>query len=218
MFAAAWLCGCASQVATMEGFRPPGPEVALQVVDARPAKEKSSEIMSLAVTSCDYSIRRLGDETTVPSRLALLHADLVRALGSSLNGKALTVTHYTVHYNNGVAMRGGVYAMAPVPMNPLAGAIQGATTALMKSFGSNCPKEKTTEGWFDAAENPGKHSPLIVEIGVTLDGRTYAVRSLHSPSQEFGGRFGDPEPARELFEALRRAHAALADKIARGAG
>lgn len=206
VLAASAQLGCASSVAILEGFRPADESARLQVVDARPEKEKSSEIFSLAITSCDYGIRRLGDETTVPSRLAIMQSDLVRSLGPAVYGKNITVSHYTVHYNNGAAQRRGIYG--PIP---------GIVGAVMQQMGSNCAKESTTEGWYSSRELNRPHSPIIIEIEAEISGNVHAVRSVYAPPREFGGRFGEPEAAHELFVAIGRAHTALSESIKRRA-
>lgn len=201
------ITGCASQVAVLDGYQPVDAAIDLRIVDSRPEKEKSSELMSLLITSCDYGIRRLGDETTVPPRMVLLRNDLVRSLGVAAHGKVLTVSHYTIHYNNAAALRGSIY-----------GPGVGLVAAAMQSMGSNCPREKTAEGWYAASELNSPHSPLIVEIVASIDGQQHTVRSIYAPPREFGGRFGEPDAARELFESIKRANTALSESIKSRAG
>lgn len=211
VLAASAQLGCASSVAVLEGFRPVDESARLQIADARPEKEKSSELLSFAVTSCDYGIRRLGDEVTVPSRLAIMQSDLVRSLGPAVYGKNMTVSHYTIHYNNGASQRRGASSAAGVS---IAAALIGSA---MQGIGSDCAKEKTTEGWYSASELNRPHSPIIIEIEAEISGNVHAVRSVYAPPREFGGRFGEPEAAHELFVAISRAHTALSESIKRRA-
>ncbi len=181
-------------------------------VDARPAKDKETEFLSLWITSCDYSIRRLGDEGDVPSKLGLLQQDIQSALGNS--GGAVTISKYTVYVNTSVMRRQGTY-----------GTYGGVVPAIMSGIGSKCSKEETTAGWYAGAEITTPYSPIIVEIEADLVGKHYAVRTVYSPKEEFAGKFGemwgsggvyDPEATAALLDALHQANAALIDQIRQG--
>lgn len=198
------LAGCASPVVVLSEFRPAENAAKLQIVDARPEKERSTEFISLSITNCDYGIRRLGDETPVPSRLVVLQSDLVRSLGTSAYGKVVTVAHYTIHSNSGAALRASVYGAKP-----------GIIATVMEPIGSNCPKEKTSEGWYSADELNAPHSPIIIEIEASFEGQTHMIRSVYAPPVEFLGRFSEPVGTRALIEAINRAHAALSESIRR---
>ena len=197
-------CTSAPSVAVIDDFRASENAARLQVIDQRADSDKSTEVLSYLVTSCDYAIRRLGDEVTTPSRLVLLQNDLARELGPVVEGKVLTVNRYTIHYNNSAVLRGAVYP---------GGA--GAVGAVMKGIGSHCPREKTSGGWYEASEVNGPHSPLIVEIEATFGSQSLDVRTVYTPDQEFS-RFGEPAAARALFGAMERAHTLLAASIRRG--
>src|SRR5881394_958207 len=67
LIVAAALTGCAAQVATLSEPRAPAVEGGLQVVDARQAADKKSDILSLLITNCNYGIYQAGDDKIVPS-------------------------------------------------------------------------------------------------------------------------------------------------------
>ena len=90
------LAGCAGRPVVLSGFQDRPSTINLTIVDLRPQLEKTSERLSPWVTSCDYEIHRLGDETSVPSKLVLLRRDLEDALGGQLKNSTVTVTHYRV--------------------------------------------------------------------------------------------------------------------------
>jgi len=193
--------GCATQVAVLQGFEPSDNNAGLTIVDARPAAEKTSEHLSRLITSCDYGIDRLGDEATQPAKMALLQHDLVRLLGDRAKGMTISVSHYTVHINKSRQLRKSVF-------RPNEGLIKD----LMEPIGKDCPREKMTGGWYTASEVSTPHSPVIIEITANVDGKAHAVRTVYSPPEMFG-IIQAPAAARMIFQAIRQANDALADRI-----
>ena len=188
--------GCASQTAIIKDFHddPSG----LTVVDARPAPEKS-EWLSQWVGSCDTGIRRLGDEVTVPSRIAILQRDLRAGLGGQHAGSSLTVSKYSIFFNMSQVMQ---------KSNPGAGSLIGALL-----IASGCTKEKTTDGWYDPQETTTFNSPIVVEIEARLDQKPYSARAVYSPSSDISAAFGGKEESEALFAAMAKAHTALVEQI-----
>ena len=188
---------------------PASPGVTL--VDARKANELKTETLSNWITSCDYGIRRLGDDGEGPPKLALLKQGLDAALPAPLAGKTLTISKYVVFVNVSAALRRGAYGSHP-----------GVVGAVMSGMGSNCSREGTTDGWYGATEVTSVFSPLVVEIEATLDGKAFSARIVYSPDYETEGEFGEriwsgghfkPEALAALTLALHRANAALAEQL-----
>lgn len=195
------LAGCLKQTAVLPRFVVRDRPGAVRVVDARPEREKTTEHLSLWMGSCDYAVRRLGDEVTEPPRLVLLQQDLTERLGPRAHGQVVTVTRYVIHHNRRAQMKVAV-------LGGQGRLVVGGVRAVRDS----CPKEATTAGGFDAAETTTLFSPLIVEIEASTEGRTYAVRVVHSPREEFTA-FGEPDAAMALFAAMRKATNALVRKL-----
>lgn len=195
------LAGCYKQTAVLPNFRAQMADADPWVIDARPQSDKETEHLSLLATSCDYGVRRLGDEKTVPPRLLLLQQDLEDRLGPLVQGRTLTVTRYAIYFNRAAGLRRGL------------GSSFGIIGAVMSGIGSQCPKEKTTGGWYKAADVTTPFSPIIVNLEATFAGRRHVVRSVYSPTEELSMMFGEPKAASGLFEAIRKATNALAAKI-----
>jgi len=200
--AALALTGCAAQVATLSEPRAPAVEGGLQVVDARQAADKKSDILSLLITNCNYGIYQAGDDKIVPSRLDLLRDDLNARLGAAVAGKTLTVTRYWIHFNNAAGLRGSVYASNP-----------GLVSAVMKPMGARCPREKMRAGWYAGDEVENLNPPFIVEIQANLDGNSHAVRVVYSSPEPVSPAFGQPASAKAMFVAMRKATDALAAQM-----
>ena len=177
-------------------------------VDARPSEQKAmgNSQLSYWITSCSYGIHRLGDAKGSPRKLDLLRADLEKSLGGTLNDKTLTVSSYALYLNSGSVMRGTALFAG-------FGAIGGLLGAFLKpEMGSRCSREDTPEGWYSASEVSSNASPLIVQLTATLDGKSYSVRVVQTPSDDALTPSDDPVHA--YAPILHRANQALADKIA----
>ena len=202
---ALFLTGCLSQTAVMQDYRDGSSIVGLNVVDARPAEDKSTEFLSLWISSCDYGIRRLGDEKTVPSRLVLLRRDLEESLGDQLANKTITVSRYRIFFNKGSAL---------LQSNPGNRSLAGPLIMSALTPGTNsCGLDKPEGGRYNSSEVSAAYSPIIIEIEVKLGAQDYSVRSVYSPKTELDGAFGERDEAAELFNAIRQADIKLADQL-----
>jgi hypothetical protein len=196
VFAALLLAGCATPgPTTLPGFVDTPSAINFNLVDARPAPESTREILSLWITSCNYGVYRLADDENIPSRLIVLRHDLEDALKDQLRDQTLTVTHYSVHLN----ARGVLIAS-----NPYAGGLVGAIMT------PNCAKADMAAGWYDPSELSGPGSPIIAELEVTYQGKTYSARKVSTPSTQGLGAVatrGAP------FELLHQVDQALIDQL-----
>jgi hypothetical protein len=190
------VAGCAPQEAIIKGFHdePTG----ITVVDKRPNPEKS-EWLSQWVGSCDTGIRRLGDEVTIPSRIAILQRDLRLGLGGQYAGASLAVSKYSIFFNMSQVMQ---------KSNPAAGGLIGALL-----IASGCTKEKTTDGWYDPQETTNFNSPIVVEIETKLEQKPYSARAVYSPPTDISAAFGGKDESAALFAAIAKAHASLVEQI-----
>ena len=54
------LAGCATVPATLPGFQFRPPVSGFNLVDARPGEDKTTERLSLLITSCNFGVTRVG--------------------------------------------------------------------------------------------------------------------------------------------------------------
>jgi len=198
--AALWLSACAAPTMVLPGYQERASDASFTIADARPDKDKTSEILSLWVTACDYGIYRLGDERTQPPKLAFLRHNLEDALGARLKNATLTVTRYRMYINSRAQLRAQVNGM-----------YTGVVPGMLAAAGEGCTKEETSGGWFEASEVTTTFPPVIVEIEATLNAKTYSVRSVYSTQ----GKNVDDAGTPELFNAMRKADVRLADQLAK---
>ncbi|MBV9993229.1 MAG: hypothetical protein JOZ72_18300 [Alphaproteobacteria bacterium] len=194
------LSACAVKPVALPDYQERAPDASFTITDARPEKDKTSEVLSYWATACDYGIYRIGDERTVPPKLVFLRRNLEDALGARLKGAALTVTRYRVHINSRAQLR-----------NQLNGMYTGVVPAMLDAAGNGCTKDETSGGWFDASEVTTAFPPAIVEIEAAMAGKTYSVRAVYSTE----GKNVDDAGTPELFNAMRKANAVLADQLAK---
>ena len=201
--------GCRAEpppvTAVLDGFEDRAPLGGFTLVDERPPQDKVRDRGSVWITSCSFGIAQYGDEATLPSKIALLRRDLEDGLGSRLSGVTLTVKRYKIVFNaNWAAVK---FAEGePVKLGP---ALVGAALTP-----SRCP-----EFDYQRLEVATDNSPLIVEIAVRLGDSDYAVRVVQSLDKEYFelGKgypgFNPPDNAPVLLAAMRKAHAALIEKL-----
>jgi hypothetical protein len=199
------LSGCANGQSILAGFDDHPTNVGLTVVDHRPIKDKESEILSLSISSCDYGIRRLGDETTLPARLVLLRHDLEDSLGSRLENATVDVTRYTMYWNPRIGVL-ATWTYAPPQMGfaPNQASIIDSLT-----FGAKCTETEMGEPWIEPTREIVGKAPLIVILEASVAGKTYKIHSTYVPQQDF--RITEPSP--EIFGALRKANSEFARLI-----
>lgn len=186
----------------------------VMVVDARPPIEKQTTQLSTWIGSCDNGIRRLGEEQETTPRLVLLGRELSDALGSKFPHSTVTVNRYRVFFN---ASR-----IESEVISATGGAADHLAAALLMPH--DCTEVQTSGGWYFPSEARTSRSPLIVEINATLNGKTFAVRTVYAPEAELEGHFGEriwsggeysAEAMSAYLEALREANAALINLMLR---
>lgn len=185
----------------------------LQVVDSRPAEQLKSKTYSRNLYDCKFAIKLItGDDRRPPGRMAMLRADLDAAFGSRLAGKTVTVTDYrlVINYSTYATRKSKEIAGGPIGK-----AVAAASDRRPKA---KCEVEKTPVGWFAAEEMHTINSPLIVYLAVTVDGRPYAVRIVHSPDLELttftNKDLTEPQAAPEAEAAFKAASKALIGAMA----
>ena len=177
-----------------------------EFVDARPARDKQSEFLSLSTSSCDFAIRRLGDDVSRPSKMDILHRDLVAGLGTQLTGKTIRVTHYAIYLNRHATAVGSAREFYEV--NGAAGAL--ATGALAPS---ECTKDKVSGGWYEPSELTSMNPPTVVELEINVDGKAFAARAVYSERMFGNGVFSAAQDTAVILDAISLANAKLIDNL-----
>lgn len=169
------------------------------------------------IGSCDYGVWQLSEQVGVGNRLGALQEDLASRVDPAAGVSSVIITRYDVFLNRAVDQRGFASSVA-------ASAHGGVSTDGGPQRPS-CERERMTVGWFDPAEATTPHSPLIIEIEATANGRGYVVRSTYSPDVELpsqcalfcrgGGRprLQQPEQLAAFRAAMTKAHETLASEI-----
>jgi hypothetical protein len=177
-----------------------------ELVDARPAKEKKNDHLSLLITSCDYGVYQLGDKRA-PRRFELLQAHLAQHAAEKLQGKTLRVPHYFIYVNN------LPWARAMVARGTWKNSNPGVGEEILR-YGETCPRSTSKGGWFDPAELTRLSPPIVIELTAEIDGARIDVRVLHETLSQlpvYG--FYKPEEIALLEAAMDKAAAALVTKL-----
>lgn len=204
-FATLVLFGCA-QTATISDFMAVT-NSPFEFIDARPAQDKQTTFLAVSPFSCDYAIRRLGDEISRPSKMDILHRDLVVGLGNLLTGKTVRVTHYAVYIN-----RHASSASAARNYYEFTGGAVGAI-ASGEVAPNECTRDKVSGGWYDPSELTSMNSPTVVELEIDVGGKPFVARAVYS-EREFGnGTFSSAQDTTVILDAIALAHAKLVDNL-----
>jgi hypothetical protein len=192
------LFGCA-KTATISDFM----EVRnspFEFIDARPVQDRQSEILALSPFSCDYGIRRLGDEVSRPSKMDILHRDLVDGLGNQLTGKTVRVTRYAVYFNAHTA-----YATVARNYYGFSGGAVG-TLASRAVAPNECTRDKVSGGWYEPSESSSMNAPTVVELEIEVGGKPLVARAVYA-EREF------TQDRTVILDAIRLAHAKLVSDL-----
>lgn len=188
----ALLLGCAAANAQVADQRDTPSVIGFSVVDARPADDRTTKMLSDRPTSCDDGIVRIGDDASSPARLAILRQDIEDNLGGRVANTTLTVTRYRVYLNR-----------------------SRQVIAAGKSAAPSCTRETTTAGWYDPEETTNFNSPIVVEISAVYLGRAFEARTVSSPAIEIAGegalRSADAAPA--ITAAMEKANLVLIARV-----
>lgn len=187
----------------------------LQLIDGRPADQLKSKTYSRNLYDCKFAIKLIaGDDRRAVGRIEKLRTDLDAALGDRLAGKTVTVTDYRLVINYSTY---GTRVSKQIAGGPIGKAVAAASDRRPRA---KCAQEKTPIGWFAAEEMRTLNSPLIVYLAVTVDGRPYSLRVVHSPDMELttftNKDLTEPQAMHEAEAAFDLANRALIAAIAAG--
>lgn len=147
------------------------------LTDARNPTDKTKEMLSLNISSCQYGILRQADERTNPPRMEYLRNTLAKAHLPQLSGKEIIVRKFTVYENGQVGTR-----------NTAVGASGGGLLgyAIASAIVPSSCTVPLDQGGYTPEENPNRDGIVVLELVLSIDGKDYPVRST-------AVRNGDPE-------------------------
>jgi hypothetical protein len=179
----------------------------LSIVDERPPQDRADRVYSLTIGTCNFGVRRFGDSTLLPDRVARLERALTEAFGERLAANPIRVIRYDIHANSAVEY-GAVAAAAASVYGPTSYSTYQAPV---------CPREEMTAGWFDRADLVNSNSPMIVDIEVVIGDDTFRINSAASPVRSpFNGvilRRLTPAGIAASLDAMDKAHAELIAEV-----
>lgn len=178
---------------------PASDDVTIQ--DHRPAKDKSFAFHSLWITSCDYGVYTVGDNTAGTPVMTALHDDLTAIQGHPLSGRTVELTHYIVYYNPSRKLKGAAIGS----IGGIAGAVIGSSTATIK--GSSCAASKMDGGWYATEEVKHGYPPLIIEIVASVDGKVHKSRTVYSPMIDLSPKMRAAGDVKDYNAAIKAADA-----------
>lgn len=182
----------------------------LVVIDLRPDEERSGHGLMPLRGKCNKDVFRIADVATDPGKIAVFTEDLRSALGEAGSGKTLTILNWSIYYNKQV--QGGGSALRGVGI----GGYNFPTGKDERKPGSDCAREESAGGWYDAGELQSNYFPLVSEFEGTFAGKPVSVRVVHSPRRKIPGKFaGDEADTATLLEAIHATAEAVATEIAR---
>ncbi len=182
----------------------------LVVIDLRPKEEKDGSALTGLEGKCNKDVYRIPDVASDPLKVDVFKSDLVRMLIDEGAGKTLTVLNWSIYYNKQV--QGGGSALRGVGI----GGYNFPTGKDERKPGSDCAREESAGGWYEAGELQSNYFPLVSEFEGTFAGKPVSVRVVHSPRRKIPGKFaGDEADTATLLEAIHATAEAVATEIAR---
>lgn len=182
----------------------------LVVIDLRPKEEKDGSALTGLEGKCNKDVYRIPDVASDPLKVDVFKSDLVRMLIDEGAGKTLTVLNWSIYYNKQV--QGGGSALRGVGI----GGYNFPTGKDERKPGSDCRREESAGGWYEAGELQSNYFPLVSEFEGTFAGKPVSVRVVHSPRRKIPGKFaGDEADTATLLEAIHATAEAVATEIAR---
>ncbi|HSD37828.1 MAG TPA: hypothetical protein VLC92_09980 [Rhodocyclaceae bacterium] len=138
------------------------------LTDACDPSDKTKELLSYSISSCQYGILRQADERTNPPRIEFLRNTLAKAQLPRLSGKEIIVKKFTVYEN-------GRRSAHDTAVGASGGGILGLAIASILVPGS-C-EQPLDKGGYTTTENPNNDGIVVLELVLSIDGKEYPVRS-----------------------------------------
>ena len=76
-----------------------------------------------------------------------------------------------------------------------------------------CKPEEMAAGWLGPDDGKKAHSPVIIDISVSLDGKMRSVHGIYAPDREISIKTDEPETAAAIASAIKKATDQLIAKL-----
>lgn len=183
----------------------PAAPAELVVIDLRPPEEKQGVGLTELTGKCNKHVYRIADVASDPLKVDALRTELMQQLPDFGAGKMLTVLNWSIYYNKQVQGDGGGLRGFGI------GGYNFPGKKEERRAGSNCSRDESAGGWYEAREITSTFFPLISEFQGTYGGKPLTVRVVHSPRQKLAGKFeGAPEDTEALLETIHQTAEAVA--------
>ena len=177
----------------------------LVVIDLRPKEEKEGFGLAELTGKCNKDVYRIPDVASDPLKVDALKADVAQQLADGGAGKTLTVLNWSIYYNKQVQGNGGGLSKVGIGGYSIPGKKKE------KRAGSDCSRDESAGGWYEASELTSSHFPLVSEFAGTFGGKPVNVRVVHTPPSKLEGKFaGNEDDADNLLETVRKTAEAVA--------
>ena len=149
----------------------------VQVIDARPTKQKVNGFESLNRMKCSYGSMRIGDKEFGRDRISLL-AKAISNNSQSIPNRTIVVRNYVIHRNLAVD---SVRIARKITAAQVGGAIGGVLAEPNKApevaTVVGCSPDDLTGG-YTTGENGIVNSPIVTVIDLEVDQRIFHFRSV----------------------------------------
>ena len=164
---------------TIAGQELPGIHTAkeVQVIDARPAKQKVNGFESLNRMSCSYGSMRIGDKEFGRDRIALL-VEAISNNSQSIATRTIVIKNYVIHRNLALDSRRIARKITATQVGGAFGAvIAEPNRAPEVASVVGCSPDDLTGG-YTTGESGIVNSPIVTVIDLEVDQRTFHLRSI----------------------------------------
>jgi hypothetical protein len=168
------------------------------VKDLRPPADKTRDMHSLWITSCDYGISTLPELPGNPTGPSTLANDMAALPGDPWRGHTVDVVHYASYLNQKRMLKSSVSGM-----------YGGVIPYLMLKAGEDCAETKMHGGYYAATEILNFYPPIVVEMVVKIDGAVHRQRTVYSTKPPIDPHLKQPWEAAEVLQAMTKANHAL---------
>ena len=139
------------------------------IIDNRTAQDKLTDKGSYNRMSCDFGVRKIGDDEVLPHRVDYLVTRLEKEVGpKKLRGKSLKLNRFDIYFNYQLPMRAGLNKNDYAYNNS---AITSMVTGILNLY--ECWATEKHPGGYDLSINTELKPVGITHIEITIDSNQY---------------------------------------------
>ena len=135
------------------------------IIDNRTAQDKLTDKGSYNRMSCDFGVRKIGDDEVLPHRVDYLATRLEKEVGpKKLRGKTLQLNKFDIYFNYQLPMRTSLNKNDYAYNNS---AITSMVTGILNLY--ECWATETHPGGYDLSKNTESKPVGIVHVEIAID-------------------------------------------------